>query len=183
MQTRKMPKVEYGCLMVNYPLELSKQIMLWNNANIPDKIIYLAHRNDIDHGREHHVHTTVAYGFDQSVTMGIIKQMCYLPRLEVRLGKVSAFTTDKKFDVIKVDIESENLVKIRTLIEEKVGLPGNTHSVYNPHLTLAYVKKGKGDFVLDKEFPFTGTTVTLTEYEYSYATAESGRSHDWHIAL
>jgi hypothetical protein len=178
-----MAKIEYGCLMLNYPIEFSKQVSVWNNSNIPDHILYLSSKNDTLHGREHHVHTTVSYGFDQDITLGIIKQVCVLPKITVTLGEISAFTQEKKFDVFKIKIFSDELVQLQKDISSVIGTPGNTYKEYNPHLTLAYIKKGKGDYLYDRNFPLTGSEVTLSEYEYSYPNTTHGREHDWYVAM
>lgn len=164
--------------MLTYPAELSSQIVTWGNTHIPDHFLYLSSKNDTEHGREYNIHTTIAYGFSSDIPLRKIKEVCGLPKIDVTFGGVSAFTHDPKFDVFKVDILSENLLKVRTLLDEKIGLPGNVHTTYIPHLTLAYVKKGKGDYLYEREFPFTGMSLSLNEYVYSRPTISGSMSYE-----
>ncbi|MCC6991769.1 MAG: 2'-5' RNA ligase family protein, partial [Acidobacteria bacterium] len=59
------------------------------------------------------------------------------------LGKTSLFENDDA-DVVKVDIDSPDLRRVREAIATVIDAPGDTRGDYVPHATVAYVKPGQG---------------------------------------
>ena len=61
----------------------------------------------------------------------------------IELGNINLFDSNDDFDVVKIDVISDDLQKINTALKE---LPNQTtFPVYEPHLTIAFIKKGTGD--------------------------------------
>ena len=58
------------------------------------------------------------------------------------MGKVTYFKNSPDFDVVKIEIVSENLRRLHEDIKRRLDVK-ETHSVYNPHCTIAYVEKGE----------------------------------------
>lgn len=100
--------------------------------------------------------------------------------VRIRLGRTSVFLAPPggEYDVVKVDVDSADLHRLHQRIAD--ALPHtDTHPKYVPHLTLAYVKAGRGakheglDSLVGREFAVTElvfsdrdglrTTVPLTE--------------------
>ena len=83
----------------------------------------------------------------------------------VRFGKVSLFTTNPDYDVVKVDVESAGLHGLNKKVSE--AQPNTeTHPEYKPHVTIAYVRKGKGAKYVGNKF-LEGQTVTLDSVIFS----------------
>ena len=157
-------KHEWGCLMMDFPEETAKKIQAWAKDNINADNLYKENYP----GLEDHTHTTVVYGLGMDTDREEIKK--YIENLnspiKLTLNKVTKFDTDEKYDVIKIDIDSQDLHDLHKEIEKKFGLPGNTHKNYHPHLTLAKVKKGTEDELVGKD-PFAGEKFELTQFDYS----------------
>lgn len=62
---------------------------------------------------------------------------------EVRLGKIEVFTNPEKYDVVVIHVISNDLRRLNKKLKENVEFT-NKYDSYRPHVTIAYVKKGKG---------------------------------------
>lgn len=94
------------------------------------------------YGRETETHVTVKYGIKSNDIEPIQKVLEGCGPIKATLGKVSAFqNVDKPYDVIKVDVISDDLCALNALIEQSCD-HDKTFPVYFPHLTICYVKKG-----------------------------------------
>ena len=88
-----------------------------------------------------HPHITVRYGFkdsDKDRVKGLLGQH---NRVYLKFGGLSLFENEDG-DVLKVDVESNQL----NLINRHLGIVPSPQSyqVYNPHMTVAYLKSGTG---------------------------------------
>ena len=119
--------------------------------NIHDNI--LTDDPSISEPKEYDSHITVLYGIkDKSCLDSIKKIISNTPQINVTLGEISIFDDNKEFDVIKIDVNSKQLMDLNKKLRDSIKY-SNKYSEYKPHLTLAYVKKGKGDdFVGDRTF-------------------------------
>lgn len=129
--------------------------------NIPDDILYT---DEEDHGKETWPHITMLYGLKDDQVEDVKELLKGIEgKIRAKLGKISKFRNEK-FDVLKIDVSSEDLSKINKLLKT---LPNeNKYPTYIPHLTLAYVKPGEGEeFVGDDNF--NGVEVTIEKIIYS----------------
>lgn len=67
----------------------------------------------------------------------------YTGPIRVKLGCMDVFSDQFRFDVVMVDAYSDDLCRLNEILREKVKFT-NKYLIYNPHVTVAYVKKGKG---------------------------------------
>jgi tRNA nucleotidyltransferase/poly(A) polymerase/2'-5' RNA ligase len=155
-ESKRTTKAEYGCLMI-YP-----QIPNW------DRIVSKIDPNDVynygDLGIENKPHVTILYGFEDSV-----EPDHFLPFLsgisepiEIVINGLSHFENEE-FDVVKLNCESSKLREIRKYVEQLPHI--KTYPNYVPHMTLAYVKKGKGqkyDYKLQKPIIIKGTKLVYS---------------------
>lgn len=116
-------------------------------------------------GREADPHITVQYGIDSDDVAPLRKALADLPPITATLGKTSLFENDDA-DVVKIDIDSPDLRRVREAIRTVVDAPGDTHPKYVPHATVAYVKPGKGQAYADKA-DLDGQTVTIDRITFS----------------
>jgi 2'-5' RNA ligase len=98
-----------------------------------------------DHGREDQPHVTVRYGLEGVSAADVASVVGDYGTVRLKLGAVSCFEGAEKgkdFDVVKVEVESEDLQRLNRMLGR---LPHtDTHHVYRPHATIAYVKAGRG---------------------------------------
>ena len=99
-----------------------------------------------EEGRETKPHITVKYGLHSDEAIETVRQLlANEPPIRATLGTTSIFPASETGgdDVVKVDVVSEDLRRINTKIAAAVEVT-DTHPEYQPHVTLAYVKPGKG---------------------------------------
>lgn len=96
-------------------------------------------------GREDEPHITVKYGLHADDPEAVRHVVAHFGPVRVRLGGVSVFPTSESggADVVKVDVEGEDLHRLNRLIAERLPCT-DTHPTYQPHITLAYVRPGAG---------------------------------------
>ncbi len=157
-------KYDYSSTQINLPQPLADKIISWGSETIPNNAIFNDPK-DPAFGRENEIHITILYGI-HSINPDLIQKLLKntVP-FEITLGKSSAFTSNPQFDVIKLDVESPQLHELNKKFSEKLDVT-NTHPVYIPHVTIAYLKKGKSEkFIgLDK---FEGTKFITKEILFS----------------
>ena len=98
--------------------------------------------------REDNPHVTILYGLHKEVKDSEIKEKVdNITKLNIKLDKISCFDGDD-FDVLKFEIISD---EIRGLNKDFGKLPHtNTFDTYQPHCTIAFLKKGLGKKYMDK---------------------------------
>jgi 2'-5' RNA ligase len=152
----------FGCLMLMYNsdfkskfTELTRQI---NKSHL--------YNPDDGFGTEDDPHITVKYGLHEQDHEKVFDILGKLDPIEVKLRtKVSLFENEK-FDVIKIDIVSE---EIRALNKRVCRLFDYTDKFkdYHPHTTVAYVESGLGCRYLNLESPLLGSTFSLNRICFS----------------
>lgn len=135
-------KVEYGALMLSLDIPQWKKI----TSVIKKDDIYEV---DNEFGIETEPHVTILYGFHSKVNANDVfntyKENFELKPIEISVEGISIFENEE-FDVVKMDVSSKVLTKMNKVMRE---LPNtSTHPKYHAHITIAYVKKGRGkDYV------------------------------------
>ena len=106
------------------------------------------------------------YGFEGDLSSELKSLLSNWKPLEIKLGKISRFSNDKK-DVIKVEVESEDMTKLHKFLmkhyEDKIT---TDYPTWKGHLTLAYVKP-KACKELDGNKTFKGQEYEFSELVYS----------------
>lgn len=127
-------KYEYGCVMMYFDIPNWKEVL-----NIIDK-------NDVydedGFGYEKDSHITLLFGLHQDVDSNDIKNMLdCIPKPIIELNNINIFS-GTVYDVVKFDIINQLLNDINIGLK---SLP-NTQSYpdYHPHMTICYVKAGRG---------------------------------------
>jgi tRNA nucleotidyltransferase/poly(A) polymerase/2'-5' RNA ligase len=134
----KIPeKQKVGTLMVKF------DIPSWEFILNKIKDVDLYHPEELQYGKEEEPHITVLYGFNETVTPEDIRAEIGdfdLP-IKAKILGISLFN-NPEFDVVKLDIESPQLVELRRRVEQ---LPNTlTYTDYKPHMTIAYAIRGRG---------------------------------------
>lgn len=130
----KLAEVPEGWLSVNVPNDLKARLRLMHRYVRPDDLA--------EEGLDKKPHITLAYGLSHGLQQDQIKKLLQLPRgAKIRIGGMSIFN-NKDSDVLKFDVESDDLNRMHKQIESEIGLPGKTYKGYKPHITVAYLKKG-----------------------------------------
>jgi 2'-5' RNA ligase len=129
-----------GCVMVEVP------VSNWN------EITSIIDKNDLyevegeNYGIQDNPHLTLLYGLKPNITKEQVEQVLEKSvdgeKIEIEIENIGLFENDN-FDVVKFNVKkTEQLQKLFDSLSE---LPNeNTFPDYNPHMTIAYVKKGLG---------------------------------------
>lgn len=159
---------DYSNTQVNVTGPAAKKITDFGKR-IPETELYTGPQDD-SYGREKEPHITVRYGLDTDDPTKL-SELSKLGPITAKIGKVSIFETDK-YDVVKAEIDSASMRAANKKVGELVSLPGETYKDYQPHATIAYVKKGEGKkYVGDKSLE--GTEITFDEINLSDRTGET----------
>jgi len=148
---------DYSNTQIEVPPEVSKKVVAFSKK-IPEEELYID-PEDPSYGRDEDPHITVRYGLETNDPSSLEKAFSNFGSIEVKLGKISTFETDE-YDVVKIDVNSEDLKRANELVGEVEEVPGETYKDYRPHLTIAYVRKGQGQkYVGEDSFQDLGFNV------------------------
>lgn len=169
----KKVQYDYGCIMVTF------QIYDWNQriASISDEDLYIEDGKNGKFGKETEPHVTLLYGIHskEANAQEIINYLKESKPITIKIKGISLFE-NPKYDVVKYEVESEDLVEMNKYIKEH--FPNTqTFPTYKPHMTLAYVKPGMGKkYVKQFEVPDV-----LNSDTYHYSMAFEDFKQDFYI--
>lgn len=131
--------------------------------------------DNIDHadltgdGFETNPHVTVLWGFAEDTSVKDLEEfLAQFKRIDIKLGCVSFFTTNPDYDVVKIDVISPDLVSLNSALKSQFpSCVQEVHVEYNPHLTLAFVKKGACRHI-DGHARFEGSLFRMKSLVYSW---------------
>lgn len=133
-------KYEYGCLMVNFDMPTWESKIL---SKIDEDDLYTEGE---DYGLEDEPHVTILFGFhDSEVDIEDIKKEVdenLDGPIKARIKGVSIFE-NPKYDVLKMDVEGEDLTRLNGIMRDKFPYTNNFPD-YHAHMTIAYLKPGTG---------------------------------------
>lgn len=127
---------EYGCIMIN--IELNKEFEIAQDL-IDDEDL------TEEDGKETNPHLTLLYGIESNVDeFEIFKWIQdFKPNFDLIANQISLFENEN-FDVVKYEIILNKELKILRAFTINEFPNKQTFPNYNPHITIAYTKKGKG---------------------------------------
>lgn len=160
---------EYACIMLEYEMpNFIKEIQ----KKIPKEDIYFGESEEEtdDYGIEDECHITIVYGLENSVNFKDIEPYLFkLKDYQTILVNISTFE-NSKFDVLKVGVKCQLASESNKQINENFDVHA-TYKEYNPHMTIAYMKKGTAEKykkdILDK-------LEIITPYEFNYSFHKDG---------
>lgn len=114
-------------------------------------------------GREKHPHITIKYGIHTNNPMIIRAILEREKPIKYKLGEMSLFKL-KDHNVLIVKVISPDLKRLNAKIK-RLTMTTDTHPIYKPHVTIAYVKKS---FKLPRPSDFfEGMAGMANEIEFS----------------
>lgn len=128
---------EHGCVMIEVP------VSNWNEitSSINEEDVYT---DEGKPGIQDNPHVTVLYGLHEEVSLDQVKSVFkdLDERIDIRIEGIGVFENER-FDVLKFNVVPNG--SLQTLHDRLSEFPNsNEYPEYEPHITIAYVKKGSG---------------------------------------
>ena len=167
---------KFGCVLATFDIGDQQRFQEWYRYNIrPDEL----HSEEGDKGD---FHITVKYGLHGGVKPeDVVKALGKYTKgfAEVTLGKISVFPSEEvkedNYDVVIVEVHSPDLHELNKMIASGVKCT-DTYPEYKPHVTLAYMKPGKGKkFLHDRSF--SGKKFIFRYLDYTDKEDRTARIH------
>ena len=152
---------EFGCLMAMIEPTRGPHIIKFGRTVIPPQILY-TDPNDSSYGYDDEPHITAKYGYSPDLTK--VNLATILQGIKPFIVKLSGLTQfqNEKYDVVKFDVEpNEVLTEIRRRCDCYKN--EDKYPDYKPHMTLAYVQKGKFPHIKEG----LSLSLPITKFKYS----------------
>ena len=159
--------VRKGCLMAMVSKEDTEKLLKFNKQLIAEENLYLEGN---EYGRETECHVTIRYGFLKDLNELEIRQLLKgQKKFMMEIYGLDKFDTHPSYDVAMFKVSSPVLKQLNEA--SGIYLNETDYPDYNPHLTLAYVQKGK--FPHKKE----GFRLSVPVKEICYSPISGAKSY------
>jgi hypothetical protein len=167
MENRTNQTAKKGCLMAMIPQDKTNAIVNFGKRLIKDSDLYLEGN---EYGRETEGHVTIRYGFLKDLNELEIRQLITGQKpFIVELYGLDKFDSDPKYDVAMFKASSPVLKQLNEM--SGIYLTESEYNEYNPHLTLAYVQKGKFPYIKE------GLRIQVPIKTICYSPIQGGKSY------
>jgi len=129
-------KYEYGCAMLYFTFPEIKEI----HDLIDSNDLY----NEVgeDYGLETEPHVTLLFGLHKGIPTSTVEKVLDDRTFYTCKGHNASIFENEKYDVLKFDIEGDGLHEINDELKKQPHT--SDFPDYHPHMTIAYLKPGKG---------------------------------------
>ena len=139
----KNHKYEYGCVMLYFTFPEMKYL----HNMIDPKDIY-TEEGDGSFGLEDEPHTTLLFGLHDTVSLDDVKEVLKKFTFGNLIAHQPSLFENKKFDVLKFDMKYPNkgdnfLHRCNNVLKNYPFT--SDFPDYHPHMTIGYIKSGKGN--------------------------------------
>jgi len=168
LQEARVGGYNFSSTQVALPIDLAQKIMVYGKQIVKDTDL-------ADDGRDEHPHITIKYGLHTDDPKLVARALRGVGPIKYKLGAVSKFESTE-YDVLKIAVISDDLKRVNARLRRLLKCT-DTHPIYNPHVTIAYVRKG---FPLPRPSDvFDGATGVADVVEFS---AKNGKMHKLRLA-
>ena len=133
---------DFSSVHIDLPKPIAEEIIDWGRKHITDNDIFVS-QSEPSFGREDEIHSTVLYGIHSDKSNELKKLVNGEKPISVKLDKIEVFDNPPNFDVVVIKVISEDMNRLNKLFKEKLEYT-NKYKSFRPHVTIAYVKKGRG---------------------------------------
>jgi hypothetical protein len=159
---------DYGCAMLYFSFDELKDVQ----SLIKPKDVYIDPEDD-SFGLEDEPHTTLLFGLHDEVTKEHVESV--LDDFTYSTCKVfnPSIFEGKKYDVLKFEVDGDYLHETNEALKHFPHI--STHPTYNPHLTIGYITKGKGQYYADLLNKHKFNEYWLAPQYAVYSTPDNGK--------
>ncbi len=132
------------CVLLKLPQTVADIITSYQDG-IPQDWLYITPETSMGSGGfglERDPHITVLWGLQPGSLARAKEVLTEFGPISARLGYTSVFE-NPEYDVLKFDVDSADLARANAMLRKYCSYE-NDFPVYHPHVTIAYLKKGKG---------------------------------------
>ena len=163
---------DFGCVMLDFDFPALRTFQ----RDIEPKDVYGQGTVIDTYGIVEEHHCTLLYGLHGEVTLKQVKDVLGAFEYGTYVAHNASLFQQKEYDVFKFEIKGPNLKKINKALRK---LPHtSTFKDYKPHMTIAYLKPGKGKKYVDL---FEGLSYSLLPVSITYSR-QDGFKHIIDIA-
>lgn len=159
---------EYNCLMVY--LNIPNWHEFLESLNIKELDLY--NPENERYGKETEPHCTILYGIHSDISDDTVMELFDNLKEEdfdLKVNGIDCFYNND-YDVLKMNIASDKLSGLNSLAK---SLPHTSqYQYYKPHITLAYLQKGKGIQYIDENFRTNIDSDSIKKLVYSKTNGE-----------
>ena len=161
---KEEPAHEFSCLLFNLPGDLAFEVRQLGEMIPQDDLA--------EDGREQNPHITIKFGLHSNDAEEVRTAIQDLSPVAIQIGKASVFPGKRDdngkplYEVVKLEVESEALHKLNEQVSDKLEHT-DTHPDYKPHITLAYVKPGLGEYYAKRVNGLEGRTTVFDRAIFS----------------
>jgi 2'-5' RNA ligase len=155
----KAAQDKFSSTQIDLDPELAIEVLKFGQS-IPDELL------DVQ-GLETNPHITVKYGLhttNANEVRAVVEQ--FAGPITFKLGRMKLFKSDS-YHVLYVSVDSVDLVNLNKFISKELEVT-DTHDIYVPHLTIAYLKTD-GSQKFDRDATFFGRVSQATAVTFSTA--------------
>lgn len=122
---------------------------------------------------EKDVHVTIMFGITSANKRMILKTLSNRKKFNIKVDGLEVFENKEyDYDVVVIRVSGQDLMNLRKDMEKFPHI--TTHNEYKPHITLAYVKGGRGKYY--KELIEKYLKKSSIEIDKIYFQTKSGRN-------
>lgn len=155
----------FSCLLFKLDDKLKLDVLTMSTY-IPSQDLYgTSYGNETETGRELDPHVTLKYGIHTDDVEEVRKTIQGESPIAVQFGNTTCFYQEDH-DVVKIEVESKQLHALNKTVCEKLECT-DTYPEYKPHVTIAYVKKGLGDYYARRLQGLNGKVTVFDQVVFS----------------
>ncbi len=141
-QTPK-PTYDYGCVMLYFSFpEMQEMHSLIDTRDVYTEL------GDMSYGLEDEPHCTLLYGLHDNVTLKDVQSILDKYTFSICKVHTASLFKNEQYDVLKLQVSGDNLHNVNSELKK---FPHTTsYPVYNPHLTIGYLKPNRGNLYVNR---------------------------------
>jgi 2'-5' RNA ligase len=148
---------KYSSVMVNMPKDIAEKAL---------KVADIVDEKDLhEQGKEDAPHVTVRYGLKTKDPDKVAELVKDHPPVEMTIGKLNHFSNEGQ-DVLYHEVTSPHLTGLNSKLVSNVK-SAPIGAKYTPHMTVAFLKPGKGKKYSGKGTSLTGKKVIINSIKFS----------------